>query len=771
MSDIKRSYSDFVLQHPGKILAVLLLFVLLMAIGLKNLSISNDFRVYFSEDNPQLMTFDAFEEIFTPTDNVSLIIVANTGDVFTRRGLDLIEKLTKESWQIPSSILVTSFSNFQHVTANGDTIESRDLVENAETLTDQEITQIKTITLSKERLVKRMISADGVMAGIFITLQLNRESYNESNRVVNFTRAIRDRYQKQYPEFKLYVGGSTTMNSTLAEGVENDLEKLLPLSYFIIFGGLIVLLRSVTGTIAIGLMVSACLIVTFGFFGFIDPILTPVAGFVPSILLSIIVADSVHILSSFSHAYHSDQNKLQAIRDSLDINLLPVTITSATTIVGFLCLNFSDSPPYRALGNMIASGVVLAWVFSLTVLPALIYYFPMRKKQDQNRGDIFFSKIASFVITRQQSLLVTFTLLSLLFILFIPANRISDNWAEYFDDSFEVRKMVDIIDGKLTGVNFLEYVLTSKLDGGISNPKYLNQVEAFGQWYEQQKLVVSVNRYTQILKEFNQLLHKGNSNWHKIPATRELAAQFQLLYELTLPHGLGTDSMIDISKTSTRMTVSIKVAGTDKMLELDNRALLWLQQNAPAIKATPGTGLGLIFAHIVDRNINSLLFGTALALVLISLLLIIVFCSWRYGLISLIPNIIPAVITYGLWGMLLARIDMCLAIVACATLGIVVDDTVHFMHKYLYAKRRLNMKPPEAVDFAFRTVGKALFITSVVLVAGFAVLGLSHMFTTVEVGIMMSITIAVALIVDFLFLPPLLLLIDKQTTFSGQKSE
>jgi predicted RND superfamily exporter protein len=345
--------------------------------------------------------------------------------------------------------------------------------------------------------------------------------------------------------------------------------------------------------------------------------------------------------------------------------------------------------------------------------------------------------------------------------LFIPANRISDNWVEYFDDSFEVRRLVDLIDGKLTGVNFLEYVLPSKLEGGINNPEYLKQVKAFAQWYEKQELVVGVNRYTEILKELNQALHEGDPGQYRLPASRELAAQYQLLYELTLPLGVSTDNIIDIGKTSTRMTVSVKAIGTDKILELDRRALAWLKQNAPAIEATPGTGLGLIFAHIAERNINSLLLGTVLALVLISLLLAVVLRSWRFGLISMIPNVIPAIIAYGFWGMLLARVDMCLAIVACATLGIVVDDTVHFLHKYLHARRHLDMDAPESVSYSFRTVGKALFVTSSVLGAGFAVLGVSHMFTTVEVGTMMGITIVVALLVDFLFLPPLLLYVDR----------
>ena len=459
---------------------------------------------------------------------------------------------------------------------------------------------------------------------ILISIQLESGSGNNAIRVARHVRAMRDSYQEAYGEFDIYVGGSTSMNATLAEGIASDLASLLPLSYIVIFGGLMLLLRSFMGTLAIGLMVTACLAGTFGFFGFVAPVLTPVSGFAPSVLLSIMVADSVHILSSFFQAYRNDSDKLAAIRTSLHINLLPVTITSATTFIGFLCLNFSDSPPYRALGNMIASGVVLAWLFSLTVLPALIYYFPLRKKPPVKTGEALLNSLAGLINRYWHVLLAGFLLLTLLLLLFIPNNRISDNWVEYFDDSFEIRRLVNLIDGHLSGVNFLEYVLTSKREGGINNLEYLEQLEAFAQWYEQQELVVRANRYTDILKDLNQAMHEDDPAWHRLPESRELAAQYLLFYEFSLPHGLGTDNIMNMDKTSTRMTVGINVTGTDKMLELDERAQAWLKQNAPAIEAASATGLGMIFAHIADRNIDSLLLGTAVALILISLLLIAV---------------------------------------------------------------------------------------------------------------------------------------------------
>ena len=759
---MKQRFIDLVLQYPGRVLVLFSIVVLALLSGLPNLTISNDFRIYFSEDNPQLLAFEAFEETFTPSDNVTLVVEAKEGDLFTRRGLELVERLTEESWQIPYSKRVTSLQNFQHTIADGDDILTKNLFENAAEMSASEIARVKVIALGKKQLVKRLVTADGKLTVVLTVINLDRNAANDSIKVADFTRRLRDGYQDEYPEFKIYVGGSTTMNATLAEGITGDLILLVPLSYFIIFGGLLLFLRSAMGTLAIMLMVTACLLGTFGFFGMVSPVLTPVSGFVPSVLLSIMVADSVHILTSFFHAHRSGLEKIAAIRESLLINFLPVTITSVTTFIGFLCLNFSDSPPYRALGNMIASGVVLAWIFSLTVLPALIYYLPMGKKRGTDRANIYFAGLAEFVIARWRGLFVFFALLSLIFTFFIPTNRLSDNWVEYFDDSFEIRQIVDRINNEIGGAGYLEYVLSAHQEGGISEPEYLQQVEAFADWISQQEYVVHVNSYTDVLKNLNQSMHGDDPAWRRLPISRELAAQYLLLYEFSLPLGLGTEDMIDMFKTSTRMTVGTRVIGTERMLLLDDRAQIWLRENAPAIKVTPATGMSMVFAHIVDRNLISLLKGTAVALVLISLLLIGVLRSWRYGLISLVPNLIPAAIAYGFCGMSAGRIDLALAVVACATLGIVVDDTVHFLVKYVHARRQLNKAAPEAIQYSFETVGFALFTTSAVLAAGFSILGLSHMHTTVNVGLMMCLTIVVALIVDFLFLPSLLLKLDQK---------
>jgi predicted RND superfamily exporter protein len=195
---------------------------------------------------------------------------------------------------------------------------------------------------------------------------------------------------------------------------------------------------------------------------------------------------------------------------------------------------------------------------------------------------------------------------------------------------------------------------------------------------------------------------------------------------------------------------------------MDARAREWLKNNAPPHMFTYGSGLSIIWAHISKRNIESMLGASFGALVLISAMLILSLRSLRLGIISLIPNLTPAFMAFGIWGLLVGQVGLALSVVASLTLGIVVDDTIHFLSKYLRARREKDMDPVEAVRYAFNTVGKAMWITTFALVAGFLVLSFSGYNVNAQMGLLSAIAISLALFLDFFFLPALLMIMDRK---------
>ncbi len=563
------------------------------------------------------------------------------------------------------------------------------------------------------------------------------------------------------------LAGSATNSVALGEAVRDDITTLVGASYLVISLGLLLLLRSAWGMTLIMIVITLTVAATMGVFGWLGYLLSPTAGFVPSIVLTIAVADCVHVVSNYLIELERGRTREAAIRESLRINLTPILLTSITTVVGVLSLNFSDSPPYRDLGNMVAVGVGIAFLFSVTALPAAISLVPAPKNPRPLVSGAAATRLAEWIIAHSRFLLVTGTVVLVGIAAFIPRNQLTENWHDYFTEHFEIRRTVDLADEKLGGIHRIYYDLETGVADGITDPAYVQMLEEFETWLLQQPGVVHTTGLHLTLKLLNRALMGNGDADFRLPESRPAIAQFLLLYELSLPMGESIDNLVDQDRSASRLTVSLSQMDSESLLEIDRRAVSWLNAHAPMVEARPGTGLDLVFAHITHRNIRGLLRGTVLALAVISMLLIVVLRSIRLGLISLLPNLAPAALAYGLWGMTVARIDLALSVVICMSLGIVVDDTVHFLSKYLRARREHGLDAAGGVRYAFAVVGTALIVTSVVLVAGFGLLVLSNFTPTRETGGLLALTIAIALAVDFLLLPPLLLVADRGQRTGG----
>lgn len=757
------NYIRWVIAQRKWIASILLILVLVISYGASKLTFTSDFRTYFGPENPQLLAFESMEKTFSKQENVYFYIHATEGDLFTRQGLHLIERLTDEGWQLPYSQRVTSLQNYQHTDVEEDDLLIDYLYYDALELGNKQLNKIKDTVFNEPTLLHRLISEDGASTGVSIrTVLPDGTSMQTSKEAVIAARALAERIRPEFPEFEILVGGSLTSNVTMGEAIKQDIENLLGLSYLVMIITMVILLRTFSGMLLTLMIISFSVLSTMGLFGWLGFTMTPPTGFVPTAILTIAVADTIHILISYYYELNHGKSKFDAIKEALRINFSPVFITSITTVIGVLCLNTSDSPPYRDMGNMIAAGVFFAWLYSVSFLPAMLALIPAPKGKVENNKQTIMMKFANVVIRFYKPLFIVMAIVIISIGSQLNKNTISERWHEFFDTSFEVRNTLEATNETLGGLHRIFFVLDSEEEGGINNPEYLQQMDDFAQWLLTQDKVSSVDSITNIIKRLNKNLHANDAAWFKIPESRELAAQYLLLYELSLPLGLGLDDTINNARSASRLTVSFEKADSIYILELEKKALSWLKENAPAIYVDEGTGLDIVFANLTFRNIGSMMNGTSIALVLISFLLIFALRSFKVGLISLIPNIMPAILAYGVWGMINGQIDTAVSVVVCLSLGIVVDDTVHFLSKYLRAKREQGLTTEGAIRYAFNTVGNALIVTSTVLIGGFLVMQFSHFHPSNNMGMLLAITILMALLVDFLFLPPLLMLLDRQ---------
>jgi len=760
----KNGFGSWVIRFRWFIILTTLLLVFFAASGARFLNFSTDYRVFFSEDNPQLLAFETLQNTYTKNDNVMLAVEPKNGKVFTRDTLAIIEEITQASWKIPYSLRVDSITNFQYTWADGDDLVVQDLVENAQSFTDEQLKKVQAVALAEPLLLNRLITQKTNITGINITINLPHKSITETPEVVAFVREMKDTFQEKYPDVNIYLTGVVFMDNAFNEAGEGDMISLVPLMYGIVLVIMAFTLRTFWGTLTTVMIMAFSILTGMGLAGWSGILLTPISANAPTIILTLAVADSIHILVTLFYEMRHGKPKYEAILESIRVNHQPVFITSITTTIGFLSLNFSDSPPFRDLGNIVAMGVMSAYVFSVFFLPAMIAILPLRVKAVSSSHNGRIDALGDWVIYNRKSLFWGMMGVIILLTAQIPRIEVDEKFNEYFDTRYQFRVDNDYIEKHLTGFESIEYSLKSGESGGISNPAYLKKVDAFSEWFRKQPGVMYVSTLTDTMKRLNKNMHGDDEAYYRLPEERDLSAQYLLLYELSLPFGLDLNNQINIDKSSTRFTVIVESISTQSALNLENSAQEWLRKNAPPEMASHGASPLIMFSHIAMRNIDSMTSGTFLALLLISAILVGVLRSFKLGLISTVPNLVPVFMTFGVWAVVVGHIGLAVSVVAPVALGIIVDDTVHFLSKYRRARVELRKSAEEAVRYSFHTVGTALFLTSIILVCGFFVLTFSGFQMNVHLGLMTTIAILCALVADFLFLPTLLM------KFSGDES-
>lgn len=762
-----KQYAEWLVRWRYLALLVSVLAMMAAGYGAQFLGFSADYRVFFSDENPQLQAFENLQNTYTKTDNILFVLAPKDGQVFTPQTLAAVEYLTERAWQLPYSIRVDSISNFQHTYGEADDLIVEDLVENAAQLDVTALQRVRDIALREPLLVHSLISEQAHVTGVNVTIQLAGINIaKEVPETVAFARTLAAEMHERYPDIDLHMTGMVMMNNAFSEQAQLDMKSLVPIMFGVIVVVLALLLRSVSGTVATVLVILMSIIATMGLTGWLGIQLTPPSSSAPTMIMTLAVAHCVHILVTFLYAMRRGEDKTTAMVESLRLNMQPVFLTSLTTTIGFLSMNFSDAPPFRDMGNIVAMGVIVGFVFSVVFLPALMLVLPVRVKLGNGRTHNAMERFSEFVIAQRGPLLWGMGGLVFLLVIMIPRNELNDEFVKYFDEKVDFRSATEFSTDNLTGVYRVDYSLESGEPGGISEPAFLRKVEEFAEWFRQQPETIHVNTITDTMKRLNKNLHADDEQWYRLPEQRDLSAQYLLLYEMSLPYGLDLNNQINVDKSATRLSVILHSISSNNLIELEQRGQEWLRANAPASMQVDGASPSLMFSHIGSRNIRSMLGGTTLALVLISLILIVALRSVKIGLVSMIPNLVPAGMAFGMWALFVGQVGLALSVVTGMTLGIVVDDTVHFLSKYLRAVREKGLSAPDAVRYAFANVGLALWTTSVVLVAGFLVLAQSLFELNAGMGLLTAITIALALLADFLLLPPLLMKLEEKKNAS-----
>ena len=755
-------YIDFIIRRRWAVLIAAILVAVGVGTGARHLGLSTNYRTFFGDDNPDLLAFEAVENIYTKNDNVLFVVQPDEATVFNARTLEAVAELTERAWKIPYSTRVDSITNFQHTWAEEDDLVVEDLLPPGHP-DQQAVDRVRQVSLTEPLLRDRLVDAEGRTTGINVRIHLPGLSEAELPAVVEHVRGLQAEFGERYPDHHFALTGFAMLNNAFADAPLRDMPVVMPLMFGVLVLVMALFLRSAQATGATLMLVTLSAITAVGAAGYAGVFFDPASASAPIIILTLAVADSIHILVTYFGALRDRGSKRDALVEAFRVNIQPVFLTSVTTAVGFLSLNSSDSPPFQLLGNVTAFRVMVAWAYSMTFLPAALAILPARAPKARDRAAPFASALAEFVVARPRVLLATLGTAMLLIVASIGTLTINDKFIEYFSPNIEFRQDTDFTMDNLTGIYQVSYSVESGESQGVSDPDYLRTVDEFADWNRARAGVVHVSTFTDTMKRLNQNMHGDDPSFYRLPDERELGAQYLLLYEMNLPYGLDVNDQINIDKSALRIDVTYGDVDT-VVLNADARAAAeWFDNHGIGrMRETRGVGPAIMFSNITQRNIEGMLVGTGLGFAVISLILMAALRSTRLGLLSLVPNILPSAMAFGIWALLYREVGFAVSIVTGLSIGIIVDDTVHFLAKYQRARRELGYNAADAVRYAFEVVGPAIIGTSIIVAAGFAMLGLSTFRVTAYMGLLTSLAVICALVTDLFLLPSLLIVLDRK---------
>jgi predicted RND superfamily exporter protein len=751
-------YMDWIFRHRWWVIVASVIAIAACGCGVFFLRVNPDTRIFFNPDGPEMKALDNLENTYSRANNVIIVLVPHSGEVFTRSTLAIVDELTKQAWKFPYAMRVDSITNYQYSYGKSDDFVVKNLISNPATLSDDELKRVRKTALDEPALVTQLISIKADVTAVVVTV-VRADSKSESvEAIASAAHELVKKMRLQHQDVDFHLTGGIMADAAIAEAATKDIWQLVPLVIVLVIGTLWLGLRSAYGMIATLVVVLMSMIAAAGWAGWVGLELNPVMVGAPILSMTLAIADCVHVLSGAAQLQRNGYKHREAIVESMRLGWTPILMTSVTTAVAFFSINFADSPPLNDVGNIVAVGIIAAWLLCISFFPALLAVLPAPKQLPVLSDPTFLISLSRQVIKHKTPILIGSAILVSGLAAGMPRMKFDDNFINYFSTDYEFRRDTEVLQNRLTGLHALLYSVPSGRAGGVTEPNYLNTLDAFAEWFRKQDHVTHVSAMPDIIKRLNRNMHDNDPTFYRIPDSQELSAQYLLLYEMSLSQGQDLNEEIDITKSSSLVSVNLANVTSGDIQRLASEGAAWLKTHGITSHAT---GISVMYSSLTEYNIKAMMLGAAVELIAISFLMIFMLRSVKIGLISLVPNLVPAIMAFGLWGWIGYEVNLSVSAVAAITFGIVVDDTIHSLTKYMRARRDLRMDTLAAVEYTYVAAGDPMILTGLTLILGFGVLAYSGFAVTHQMGLLSACIIALAIVADLVLLPALLILLDK----------
>lgn len=758
------AFYRWLLRHRVAVVLACLVLTACCSYGFRYFVLENDYRVFFRHDDPKLQAYEAMQNAFSKDDTVFFVVTAKNGEIFTRRVFEALAYLTEESWKLPFVLRVDSLSNFQRVWADEDDLYVRPLIEDPSTATEEDFARAKEAAFQEDLLVNRLIKPGSAVTGVNLLVQIPETTVNGGGLLTQEAERLARETEQRFPEVSVGVTGVIPLNDAFRTATIRDLETLVPIMLVLLLVMMTILLRSVLLSLAIASVVLISVLISVGTYCLLGYRVSGPVSPAPLVILTLAVSDCIHIITTMQKCMRDGMKKKAAIIETMRINQSPVFLTSLTTAFGFFSMNFVGIPPIQAFGNLVLGGVIVAWFLAVLFLPAFLAILPFRVRQSwlDDLVERAMAWTAEAVLRWRAVPLAVFGVLTVVFGYYVTKLEINNQFVDWFEKGYPIRATTEYAMDNLTGIYVLSYPIPAREPDGVTDPEYLEGLDRLANWFRQQPGVVHVRTIADTMKRLNKALHGDRPDMYRLPETREMAAQYLLLYEMSLPQGIDLNSEINVDKSATLFSVTTANLSSEKMSVLRDHAREWMRHNLPEYMRTDAVGLPVLFTDISRTMIDSMWISSPMTVILVMLAIMVSLRSVVFGLLSLPTNMIPIIVGFGTWAIMGWTMNFSMSSIISITVGIIVDNCIHFMSKYLRARRLYGLTTEDAIRYAYTHCGKALWAVAVVLATGFGVLALSPMVFSDNLGVLSAIIMTLALGSNLLLLPSLLLYLDRR---------
>jgi hypothetical protein len=784
-------------DHRWVVAGLSLLLLLGGLQGLSNLGFDNSFEAYFDRDDPVYGAYLRYREDFG-SDEISYLMYEapeREHGVFDLEVMRQIASLTQalES-EVPFVAEVTSLTNAEYVEAVPDGIRVYDLLEDLPE-TQAELLEVRRKVLAKPLYVGGIVSADARRGAI--VLEMDKSSIDPQHELVADPAkgyALDNLYPQatdlaidgilarpEYAGLRFWHSGDVPLNAAYnwIASSEGGLFGRLTLSAFGVIGLLLLLFfRSTVGVIgplSVGALSVVLSLASIWLLGWQADILSSI---VPTMVIAIGVAESVHIISDFRARRLELGDRREALRRTLFLVGPPCLMTTLTNGGGFASMVVSPIVAMSHMAIYTAVGVVASFALSMTLL---VVFLSLGRRHSsvareaaaeeyaRAKGGLGFQSaletVARFDLRHPRAILVGALGVCALAGWGIAQLTVDSNFVTEFGEDVPIRRETIAIDDAMGGMGSLVYLFDTGAPDGIKEPALLREIERLQAEASKDELVKKTYSIVDVLKDLNQQFHDGDPAWHVLPDSRELVAQYLLLYESS--GGDETEEYVSSDYSRANLELRVKLVETSKTTQLAERLDAYLAANPVQGARLEMTGIWALWFQLVDYITTSQVNGFLLAFSVIAALMALIFRSFKLGLLSMVPNVLPSLITLGLMGVIGFALDYNKLLLGTVAIGIAVDDTIHHVTRFRHEFERCG-RYAEALLATMRDVGRAVFITSAALVCGFLVFTVSALDSQAQLGILLAFCISTALVAEFLLMPALILVLQPFGPEGGQ---